>query len=112
MALRAQDNRDLQFAFPKDLREEVLQALSVLPENPHGVGSFTVNVNGELLSIPRRVYHDVSCIRTERLSSLQRELIDCILTRHRDGLVRQRSLTAIIESSNTWVPPFVISVAW
>jgi hypothetical protein len=110
VTLRAQDNRDLQFSFPKSLREEVLQVVSVLPENPHSVGNFTVKVSGELLSILRRVYHNTSLIHTERLSSLQRELIDCILTRHHDGFVRQRSLSAIISSNNAWVPPFVIQL--
>lgn len=110
MTLRVQDNRDLQFSFPKSLREEILQAVTALPENPHGVGNFTIKMNGELLSVPRRVYHNTSLIRTERLSSLQRELIDCILTRHHDGFVRQRSLSGIIGSNNAWVPPFVIQL--
>lgn len=110
VALRVQDNRDLQFSFPKSLREEVLQAVSVLSENPHGVGNFTVKVNGELLSIPRRVYHNTSLIQTEKLSRLQRELIHCILTRHHDGFVRQRSLSGIIGSNNAWVPPFVVQL--
>ena len=110
MTLRPQDNRDLQFSFPQRLREDVRQAISVLPDNPHGVGTFTVNVNGELVSIPLRVYHDVSLIRTEKLSNLQAELVNCILTRHRDGFVRQRSLSGIINSTNAWIPPFVVQL--
>lgn len=66
MSLRAQDDRDVQVSFPKSVWEEVLQAVSVLPENPHRVGTFAVSVNGELLSIPRRVYHGATVIRTER----------------------------------------------
>ena len=86
----------------------MLQAVSALPENPHGVGDFTVNVNGELVTIPRRVYHNVSFVHTEGLSKLQRELIECILTRHHDGHVRQRSLSGIISSKNVCVPPYVV----
>lgn len=71
MTLRPQDNRDLQFSFPKSVREEVLQAAAALPENPHGVGTFAVSVNGELLSIPRRVYHNAGTIRIEKLTNLQ-----------------------------------------
>lgn len=90
--------------------EEILQAVSVLPENRHGAGTFGVNVNGELLSISRRVYHHGAVIRTKKLTNLQRELIDCILTRHNDGFVRQKHLAYIVKSSHEWVPVFVVQL--
>jgi hypothetical protein len=110
VSLRAQDNRQLQSAFPTVLREEVLAAISALPENPHGVGTFTVRVSGEHLSIPYRVYHNAALIHTAKLSPLQGHLVDCILTRHRDGLIRQKHLTRIVKSTNAWVPAFVVQL--
>jgi hypothetical protein len=106
--MRPQDNVELLHAFPTSLRNDALLAISVLPKNPHGVGCFTVRVNGEPLSIPYRVYHDAALIHTEKLTSLQNHLVDCILTRHRDGFVRQTHLTRIVGSNYSWVPPFVV----
>jgi hypothetical protein len=45
-----------------------------------------------------------------QLRGLQLHLVDCILTRHSDGRVRQKSLAQIIGSSNPWVPAYVIQL--
>ncbi len=50
------------------------------------------------MTIPERVYHDATLIDTQRLSSLQKELVDCLLTRNHDGFVRQKHLERIIGS--------------
>lgn len=39
---------------------------------------------------------------------MQKELVDCLLTRHHDGFVRQKHLERIIRSQNVWIPPFVL----
>jgi hypothetical protein len=62
VTLRSQSNRDLQHALSAHMRDDVLVALAVLPENLHEVGRFTVKVDGELVSIPNRVYHDPALI--------------------------------------------------
>ncbi len=108
--MRPQDNLQLLHAFPTSLRTEALQAIAVLPENPHGVGNFTVRIDDEAVSIPKRVYHDTALIRTDRLTSVQKPLVDCILTRHHDGFVRQDCLARIVSSNHAWIPPFVIQL--
>ncbi len=45
-----------------------------------------------------------------RLSSLQKELVDCLLTRHHNGYDRQSHLERIINSPNIWIPPFVVQL--
>jgi hypothetical protein len=105
-----QDNILLLHAFPTSLRNEAEFAISVLPTNRYGVGNFTVRVNGEAVLIPYRVYHDPASIKTDKLSIRQRNLVDCILTRHHYGFVRQKYLTQITGSNYTWVPPFVIQL--
>ena len=110
MSLRPQNNSDLEHAFPSNVRNDVLVALSALPDNPHGVGSFTAQVNGEAVSIPYRVYHDTTLIHVDKLSSLQIHLIDCVLTRHNDGILRQKHLVRMVTSGNPWVPPFVVQL--
>jgi hypothetical protein len=39
------------------------------------------------------------------------EILNCILSRHSDGFVRQRSLEKILSSNNIWIPAFVIQLA-
>jgi len=47
--------------------------------------------------------------RTEGLT-LQEQLLACLLTRHHDGLIREKHLTRIIAVNATWVPPFVVQL--
>jgi hypothetical protein len=108
--MRPQDNKDLLRAFPSSVRDDALAAVSILPENPHGVGHFVVQVNGEMIEIPNRVYHNPALIDVSKLDSLQRHLVECILMRHRDGYVRQKYLDKIIGSNHPWVPAYVIQL--
>src|SRR5437899_8923655 len=110
LSMTRQDNLLLLHAFPTILRNEAERAILVLPPNPYGVGNFTVRVNDEALLIPNRVYHDTDVIHTDKLTSVQRIVVDCILTRHHDGFVRQNYLARIACSNYAWVPPFVIQL--
>jgi len=102
-------NAELVDAFPSNLRERARAAVEAFPEPERPVaGKFCVKVSGEVVTIPYRVYHSAGQIRTEHLTNFENELVDCLLTRHHDGFVRQRHLERIIRSGNPWVPPFVI----
>ena len=39
---------------------------------------------------------------------MESELLDCLFTRHNDGLVRQTHLARIIWSTSPWIPCFVV----
>ena len=106
-------NLPLIRAFPSGIQEDVKAVLACLPLDPHSLrtGSYSVNVRGETLWIPYRVYHDISQIRLRPLSRFQVEILNCILSRHADGFVRQRSLEQILGSKHMWVPAFVIQLA-
>ncbi|MFZ0677884.1 hypothetical protein [Candidatus Binatus sp.] len=106
----ADTNSELAGAFPAMLREDALVALSGFPEPIRFHSSFFLNVAAEVVSIPDRIYYGSSLIHTLRLSGLQRELIDCLLTRHHNGYVRQSHLERIIRSPNIWIPPFVVQL--
>jgi len=94
------------------MRANALIALARFPEAlPCSVRPFSVRVAGEMVSIPERIHHEPSGIDIRGLSDLQCELVDCLLTRHHDGFVRQRYLEKIIRSGNPWIPPFVIRLA-
>jgi len=86
--------------------------MSALPPAPHNVSDIvSVRVTGEDLSIPYRIYHDPALIDTARFTSRQVELLDCLLTRHRDGFIRQEHLARIIRCNHDWIPPFVVQLA-
>ena len=105
-----QNNSELVHAFPTALRKDAAIAIKALPENPYPWRTFTVLVGGETVAIPRRIYHPTQLINTSHLNELQKELINCLLTRHHDGFVRQRYLSQIINSNNVWIPPFVVQL--
>lgn len=104
-----QSNLELKVAFPSELQKEVLTALAALPENPYPWASFNVRVENEALSIPYRIYHNVSLTRTAGLS-LHEQILACLLTRHHDGFIREKHLTGIIAVNANWVAPFVIQL--
>ena len=110
MSRRAETNRDLQHAFPAGLRNDVLGALSTLPYDPRGASRFAVTVNGEAVSIPTRIYHDTTLIHVDKLNSLQRHLLDGLLTRHHDGFTRQKHLARVAGLPYPWGPPFVVQL--
>jgi len=92
------------------LHNDALIAFETFPKNPYWWNSFTVRVNNEVVSIPYRVYHNPSSIKTNNLSGLQKNLVGCILSRNHDGFVRQEYLSQILGCKYTWVPPFVIQL--
>jgi hypothetical protein len=101
---------ELVQSFPMVLHDDVRTALSVLPEDRYSRHwtFFSLRLGEELLSIPRRIYLDPPFLQTVRLTGLKSQLLDCLFTRHHDGIVRQKHLERIIRSQNVWVPCFVV----
>ncbi len=108
-AKTSRSKEELIRSFPLELRVEVRAVLSALPEDRHSANwrFFTVRCGEEFLSIPYRIYLNPPSLATVRLTALQSELLDCLLTRHHDGIVRQKHLERIIRSRNRWVPCFI-----
>ena len=116
-------------AFPAALATDVrVVAQALLPARLHAIysnarhnapdqllapiGSFTVRVQGEHLTIPGRLYNpepgdDVF----GQLSAKQTKLLHCLYTRHHDGYVRQYHLNQIIDATDPWIVPFVVQLA-
>jgi hypothetical protein len=105
-----QSNSELVHAFPEALRDDAVLALSAFPENPRPSNTFSATVADQVVALPLRIYHNPAMIDTVPLNSLQKELVDCLLTRHHDGIVRERHLTRIISLNHIWIPPFVIQL--
>jgi hypothetical protein len=109
-AKTSHSKEELGRSFPLELRGEVLTVLSVLSEDRYSANwsFFSLRFGEEFLSIPYRIYLDPLFLQTVRLTALQSELLDCLFTRHHDGVERQKRLEKIIQSKNRWVPCFVV----
>ncbi|WP_030573947.1 hypothetical protein [Streptomyces aureocirculatus] len=103
----------LMAAFPARLALDVQTVLMVMPDarfNP--VQPFEVDVQGETVSIPSRIYSEEPEADRERtLTASQRMILHCLYSRHSDGRVRQRHLERITGSGEPWAVPFVVQLA-
>lgn len=102
---------ELACAFPAEVRQDALRACAAFPSVRALGGNFSVRVGDEAVTIPFRVHFDLALIRSDSLTSPQQQLVDCLLTRHSDGFVRQSHLARIVGLSRSWVPPFVVQLA-
>ena len=101
-------NAVLVHAFPAFLRDAAIRAVGVLPENSHTSQIISVRVADESVALPYRIYLNPALIDTTSLSGFEKELVDCLLTRHHDGVVRETHLKEIISRDHIWIPPFVV----
>ncbi|HEY3458220.1 MAG TPA: hypothetical protein VGK64_26805 [Bryobacteraceae bacterium] len=104
------NNADLAQAFPVSLRDAALRVASALPQPSWNTETFSVRVAGEAVLIPYRIYHDPALVDLARLTPLQVELLDCLLTRHHSGFVREKHLMKILCFNHEWIPPFVVQL--
>jgi|HubBroStandDraft_6_1064221.scaffolds.fasta_scaffold62016_4 hypothetical protein len=106
-------NIHLASAFPTAFHPQAIDATRFLPEDKHSDrhGCYVMNVAGEQVSIPRRIYHDVSQVPLWRMWGTKKELLRALLTRHKSGFVRQRYLKLTLGVNEIWTPPFVMLLA-
>ncbi|MEU1801684.1 hypothetical protein [Streptomyces sp. NPDC019937] len=108
----AEANAALAGAFPSRLAHDVRTVLTVMPgARPPITSTFSVDVSGEVVSVPYRIYHDEPLADTEcLLTATQRLVLHCLYSRHSDGRVRQRHLEQITGSGEPWMAPFVVQL--
>jgi hypothetical protein len=105
-----QDNRGLTRAFPSLVGEDARKAVAVLPETRLAWTTFSARVGGETVAIPYRIYHNPGKIDRASLTPLQSEIVDCLLTRHHSGYVREKYLRCILARNGMWIPPFILQL--
>ncbi|MFD0039953.1 hypothetical protein ACFVIZ_20245 [Streptomyces anulatus] len=101
-------------AFPPRLAGDVKSVLAVMPEARIApTMPFEVEVQGETVAIPSRIYYEEPSPDSERppLAGTQQVILHCLYSRHSDGRVRQRHLEQIVASGEPWVVPFVVQLA-
>jgi hypothetical protein len=103
---------ELSQAFPARLADDVRSVVAVMPvAGLASVGHFAVDVRGETVTIPDRIYHPEPEAAAERaLTPVQRTILHCLYTRHNDGWVRQRRAEQVLASGECWVVPFVVQL--
>jgi hypothetical protein len=106
----SRSKEELANAFPLALRQDALVVLSALSENRFSSRwrTFSLRFGDELLAVRHRIHYAPPILATLRFNRSQREILDCLFTRHHDGFVRQTHLARIIRSQNAWVPCFVV----
>jgi hypothetical protein len=99
-------------AVPYAQRDDGVVVGALMPPSPlKPAGPFVVSVEGEILTIPYRIYGpELSAGDLAALSETQRTVMHCLYTRHHDGRVRQRHLRSIIGEIHPWVAPFVVQL--
>ncbi|MBB4917762.1 hypothetical protein [Streptosporangium saharense] len=99
-------------AFPSELGAEVEQVVRLLVPSRHAsMDGFDVSVRGQWLRIPYRIYEDPpSSGAMDDLGEVARGILDCLLTRHHSGYVRQQHVKKVISIDADWGVPFVVTL--
>lgn len=104
------DVERVRAAFPAWLGPEVERVARVLPEARWDwAGAYVVDVVGERVVVPYRVYHPELTERgVAALGARERRILDCVYTRHHDGYVRQRHCERLLVDTEAWAVPYVV----
>ncbi|MCW3464007.1 hypothetical protein [Chitinophaga nivalis] len=107
----------LLHAFPASLTKEVLAVIQILPLHAAPERDFflstllTVRLEGEMLTIPYRVYfEEPAATAINQLTVIQQKILHCIYLRHHNGFVRQRRLEQLGESHEYWTIPYTLQL--
>jgi hypothetical protein len=113
----------LKDAFPKTLKGDIEAVLCILPFDDNNVkrtgqqiikvdnlifpSNLTVQLDGELLAIPYRIYFNEPDFEKEnKLTDIQKTILNCIYLRHFDGYLRQRRLENLVDKNEKWITPY------
>ncbi|MGI4718391.1 MAG: hypothetical protein ACRYGO_12825 [Janthinobacterium lividum] len=106
---------DEAMAFPSMRRSAVREVVALVSVGERHVPrhAFVVNVDGETLRIPYRLYYDPELLRQElnKSESAARHILLCLGTRHCDGYLRQECLQALLECEASWLTPYLLQLA-
>jgi len=104
-------------SFPADLKTDVLEVFKIIPlETKYKFDliseqSYKISVDSEKLKIPVRIYFNEPKEQTEKeLTEIQKDILNCIFTRHHNGFVREKRLKNISEKPEKWKTPFLVQL--
>ena len=113
--VRCEVRCDEPMAFPSMLRSAVRDEVArvSIGEWHAPRHEFPVNVDGEALCIPYRLYYDPELLRQElsNSQSAARLILLCFGTRHYDGYLRQECLQELLKNEASWLTPYLLQLA-
>lgn len=106
---------DEAMAFPSKLHSAVRDTVAsvAIGEWHRPRYAFIVNMEGEALRIPYRVYYDPDLLRRQigNMQDVARLILLCLGTRHYDGYLRQECLRELVKNETPWLLPYVLQLA-
>lgn len=106
---------DEAMAFPPALRFAAREAVAAVAigELYPARHAFEVNMDGERLRIPYRVYYDRELLRREigNSQTATKLVLLCLGTRHYDGYLRQECLRELLVRDASWLVPYLVQLA-
>ena len=106
-----QHKHNLNRAFPSTIDKDVNYVLANLDLNSRHLpsGSFSVRVGRDQLEIPYRIYYsEKNLTEKPHFSQLQKDILNCLFSRHHSGFIREECIKKIVVSDYIWVPPYVL----
>ncbi len=104
-------------AFPKVIKDDVLKTWEKIKIiNEFQISDcFTISVNGENLEIPHRIYEIPYGVSIEELGMIEFSaneflILNCLLSRHHNGFIRQKHLKHILKINDYWITPFIFQL--
>jgi hypothetical protein len=100
-------------AFPSFLTNDVQIVISKVPLTTELDNSFYFHVKifSEVVYIPERIYYnEPELFYVAALSPLQKDILNCMFSRHHDGFVREMNIRKIILrcNDNIWMIIYVV----
>lgn len=101
-----------EFAFPSTHRTQVANLIltsSVRPLHSAQVG-YKVYVDHKKILIPKRIYWDMKTYSPPSdLNEVDRTILNCLLSRHHSGFIREKAVIHLLRSTHYWAAPYLIS---
>lgn len=100
-------------AFPRAVADTARAVLAALTPNQlfKPIGSFSVRVDDETLTIPYRVYYDMAKVRSVIEADGQQGVVAlCLGSRHHDGFLRESCARRLLVRDESWVVPFIFQL--
>jgi hypothetical protein len=103
----------IQKAFPVEIRGEVnslLTKFTVETKCATHRGESVV-IGEEKFEIPDRIYYNPPySLTNSKFTQKEREILNCIFSRHNDGYIRQKAIQNIIGADNNWTIPYIVRI--
>jgi len=101
-------------SFPKELKfdvEKVIEFLNDRKLNIHPILEKKIEINGETLALPCRIYcDDYNRNEEENLSEKQKVILNCLFLSHNNGYERQKRLEMLVSENDYYTVPFKIKI--